>query len=71
MTIPEELSRREERKKKLKEVRRIIEERYEQEKKDREAEYGKQTAHWEEMKKAGKKVGHKPGRPQGEEVTTL
>ncbi len=67
LTIPEELSRREERKKKLKEARRIIEERYEQEKKDRKAEYEKQTAHREEMKKAGKKVGRKPGRPQDEE----
>ena len=68
MTIPEELSRREERKKKLKEARRIIEERYEQGKKDRKAEYEKQTAHREEMKQAGKKVGRKPERPQDEEA---
>ena len=68
LTIPEELSRREERKKKLKEARRIIEERYKQEKRDRKAEYEKQTAHREEMKKAGKKVGRKPERPQDEEA---
>jgi len=64
LTIPDEIKRREDRKSKLNEARKVIEERYEEIKQQKQAEYNEKQKKRDELRKNGKKPrGREPEPP--------
>ena len=63
LDVPAELKRRQDRIARLREARRVIEERFEERKREREAEYEAKLAAHEERKASGKKPGRPPQPP--------
>jgi transposase len=64
LTIPDEIKRREDRKSKLNEARKVIEERYEEIKQQKQAEYKEKQKKRDELRKKGKKPrGREPKPP--------
>jgi len=64
LTIPDEIKRREDRKSKLNEARKVIEERYEEIKQQKQAEYKEKQKKRDELRKNGKKPrGREPEPP--------
>ena len=67
LSIPDEITRREERKAKLEEAREIIEERYRVIKEEKQAEYEKKQKARDEQRKNGKKPRGKEPKPPSED----
>jgi transposase len=63
LSIPEEIGRREERIAKLEKAKAIIEERFEEVRKQKQADYERKMKAREEKKRSGKKPGGRPPRP--------
>ena len=63
LTIPDEIKRREDRKSKLKKAREVIEERYDEIKQQKQAEYDEKQKKRDEMRKNGKKPRGKEPKP--------
>ena len=64
LTIPDEIKRREDRKLKLNEARKVIEERYKEIKQQKQAEYNEKQKKRDELRKNGKKLrGREPKPP--------
>jgi transposase len=66
LTIPDEIKRREDRKSKLNEARKVIEERYEEVKQQKQAEYNEKKKKREKLRKQGKKPRGKEPKPPSE-----
>jgi len=67
LSIPDEITRREERKAKLEEAKKIIEERYQDIKKEKQAEYEKKQKARDEQRKNGKKPRGREPKPPAED----
>jgi len=67
LSIPDEIVRREDRIKSLKQAREVIEARYEEERAQKQAEYEEKTAKREEMRSNGKKPRGKEPKPPSAE----
>ena len=63
LTIPDEIKRREDRKLKLNEARKVIEERYKEIKQQKQAEYNEKQKKRDELRKNGKKPGGREPKP--------
>lgn len=66
LSLPQELSRREDRKKRLEEARRIIEQRHEEQRAKAQEEYERKKAVYEEKKRQGQRRGAMPKPPPTE-----
>ncbi len=71
LSIPDEIVRRKDRIKSLEHARAVIEARYEEERKQKQAEYEKKKAAHEEKRKNKKPHGKEPKPPAGQQAIQL